>query len=146
LNKEDPVAHAAIDIDAGDNIRLLQNSSVHVDSYGNRVTVPFTFKRYTEEAEGALRLTYKRVDSKETEIKIFGPDLPLILRVVNGCDFWVGCIGAVLLFALGSVVSKTNFAEALCGQALAMVSVLTGAVLQAIGALLGIMILGKKAF
>lgn len=143
-----------LEVIATDNLRLLANPKLPLDSTGSRITVPFAFRRYADEQEGSIKLVAALETSKESDAKsLVLADLPIIFRAKTGARAIAGIAIAIALFAAGSLLiglDPGNVLDAWRAQDISgelwLKSIVTagGAVLQAFAAILAIRIFGQK--
>jgi hypothetical protein len=104
----DQAARGRAEINLGDNLRLVGNTSIGIDSYTNSVLIPFISARETEDASGSITLSALD-DSNQP--KLLMPDSSLLYNIGESTAFWLQIIVAGLLFSIAGAFIGLDFSK-----------------------------------
>lgn len=143
-----------IDLAPTENIRLLDVAKVPLDAPANRVRTPFSFRRFTDEEEGSIRFIPRFEAAGDDESKpLIAAAHPIIFRASIPKISLVWLLLAIVLFGIGSLFVgldsdvlkdawETN--ELTSELWLKGIATLSGAIGQAIAAVIAIRVFGKS--
>jgi hypothetical protein len=143
----DQGAKARAEINLGDNIRLLGNTSIDIDSYTNSLLKPFISARETEDTSGSISLAALDGPSQP---KLLMPDSSVFYNIGDSAAFWLQIVVAGLLFSVAGAFIGLDFSKIAPFSPQAVLTVgwpkLTAGVIQALALFWVFRVVGKKVF